>query len=45
MVGKVIVEKVVKVGVEVIIFDRGGYLYYGRVKLLVEGVCEGGLKF
>ncbi len=45
MVGKLIAEKAVKAGVEAIAFDRGGYLYHGRVKSLAEGAREGGLKF
>ena len=45
MVGKSIAEKAVKAGVETIAFDRGGYLYHGRVKSLAEGAREGGLKF
>jgi len=34
-----------KAGVEACVFDRGGYLYHGRVKALAEGAREGGLKF
>jgi|SRR6056300_397547 large subunit ribosomal protein L18 len=45
LVGKAIAEKAVKAGVEKISFDRGGYLYHGRVKSLAEGAREGGLKF
>ncbi|WP_026452608.1 50S ribosomal protein L18 [Aequorivita capsosiphonis] len=45
MVGKAIAEKAAKAGVEAIAFDRGGYLYHGRVKSLAEGAREGGLKF
>ncbi|GAB5401233.1 MAG: 50S ribosomal protein L18 [Aureisphaera sp.] len=45
LVGKAIAEKAVKAGVESITFDRGGYLYHGRVKSLAEGAREGGLKF
>jgi len=45
LVGKAIAEKAVKAGVETISFDRGGYLYHGRVKSLAEGAREGGLKF
>ncbi len=44
-VGKVIAQKAMKAGVEAISFDRGGYLYHGRVKSLAEGAREGGLKF
>ena len=45
LVGKAIAEKAVKAGIESISFDRGGYLYHGRVKALAEGAREGGLKF
>jgi len=45
LVGKAIAEKASKAGVDTITFDRGGYLYHGRVKSLAEGVREGGLKF
>ncbi len=45
LVGKAIAEKAVKAGIKTISFDRGGYLYHGRVKSLAEGAREGGLKF
>ena len=45
LVGKAIAEKALKAGIETISFDRGGYLYHGRVKSLAEGAREGGLKF
>ncbi len=45
LVGKSIAEKALKAGVETITFDRGGYLYHGRVKSLADGAREGGLKF
>ena len=45
LVGKAIAEKALKAGVETISFDRGGYLYHGRVKALAEGAREAGLKF
>ena len=45
LVGKSIAEKALKAGVETIAFDRGGYLYHGRIKSLAEGAREGGLKF
>ncbi len=44
-VGKAIAEKATKVGVETIAFDRNGYLYHGRVKVLAEAAREAGLKF
>lgn len=44
-VGKAIAEKAKSAGIENIVFDRGGYLYHGRVKSLAEGAREGGLKF
>jgi large subunit ribosomal protein L18 len=45
LVGKSVGEKAKKAGVETISFDRGGYLYHGRVKSLAEGAREAGLKF
>ena len=45
LVGKSVGEKAVKAGVETISFDRGGYLYHGRVKSLADGAREAGLKF
>jgi large subunit ribosomal protein L18 len=44
-VGKLLAEKAKKAGIETIVFDRGGYLYHGRVKALADGAREGGLKF
>ena len=44
-VGKRIGELASKAGVSEVKFDRGGYLYHGRVKALAEGAREGGLKF
>ena len=44
-VGKLVAEKALKAGIETISFDRGGYLYHGRVKSLAEGAREAGLKF
>ena len=44
-VGKVPAEKAIKEGIKKIKFDRGGYLYHGRVKSLADGAREGGLKF
>ncbi|WP_242131642.1 50S ribosomal protein L18 [Aestuariivivens marinum] len=45
LVGKALAEKALKAGVETIAFDRGGYLYHGRVKSLADGAREAGLKF
>jgi len=45
IVGKAVAEKAIKAGVDTVAFDRGGYLYHGRVKSLAEGAREGGLKF
>lgn len=44
-VGVALAKKATEAGVEVCAFDRGGYLYHGRVKALAEGAREGGLKF
>ncbi len=44
-VGKLIAEKAKAVGIENVVFDRGGYLYHGRVKALADGAREGGLQF
>ena len=44
-VGKVVAERAVKKGIETVVFDRGGYIYHGRVKELAEAAREGGLKF
>lgn len=44
-VGKLIGEKAVEKGIKLVVFDRGGYLYHGRVKELAEGAREAGLEF
>ncbi|HWQ02392.1 MAG TPA: 50S ribosomal protein L18 [Gaiellaceae bacterium] len=44
-VGKVLAANAKAAGVEACVFDRGGYLYHGRVKALAEGAREGGLTF
>ena len=45
LVGKEIAEKAVKAGITTVVFDRGGYLYHGRIKSLAESARENGLKF
>lgn len=45
LVGEAIAKKALASGIETISFDRGGYLYHGRVKALAEGAREAGLKF
>lgn len=45
MVGKTLAQKAKDLGIETCVFDRGGYLYHGRVKSLADGAREGGLKF
>ncbi len=45
LVGKLVAERAVKAGVKEVYFDRGGYLYHGRVKALAEGARENGLVF
>lgn len=44
-VGKDLAAKAKKAGIETCIFDRGGYLFHGRVKALADAAREGGLKF
>ena len=44
-VGKLLAANAKKANVEACVFDRGGYLYHGRVKALAEGAREGGLEF
>lgn len=45
VVGKDVAEKGIKAGIETVVFDRGGYIYHGRVKALAEAAREAGLKF
>jgi len=45
MVGKAIAERAKAAGVSTVLFDRGGYLYHGRIKALADGAREGGLEF
>lgn len=44
-IGEIIASKALEAGIENIVFDRGGYLYHGRVKALADGARKGGLKF
>jgi large subunit ribosomal protein L18 len=44
-IGKLIAERAVAKGIKNVVFDRGGYMYHGRVKALAEGAREGGLEF
>ena len=44
-IGAAIAERALQKGIEEVVFDRGGYIYHGRVKALAEGAREGGLKF
>ena len=44
-VGQMVAERAKAKGIETVVFDRGGYLYHGRVAALAEGAREGGLQF
>ena len=44
-VGRLLAENAKKANVEIVVFDRGGYLYHGRVKALADAAREGGLRF
>lgn len=44
-VGKTLAAKAVKAGIKAVVFDRGGFLYHGRVEKLAAGAREGGLQF
>ena len=44
-VGKPVAERAKDKGIDTVVFDRGGYLYHGRVAALAEGAREGGLEF
>ncbi|NCX95916.1 MAG: 50S ribosomal protein L18 [Chitinophagia bacterium] len=45
MVGKALAQKALALGINACVFDRGGYLYHGRVKAIADGAREGGLQF
>lgn len=45
VVGKTLAERARDKGIEAVVFDRGGYIYHGRVKAVAEAAREGGLKF
>jgi len=45
MVGAAIATKAKELGISTVVFDRGGYIYHGRVKAVAEGAREGGLQF
>jgi len=44
-VGKLVAERALEKGIKAVVFDRGGYLFHGRIKELAEGAREGGLEF
>lgn len=44
-VGELIGQRALEKGIDTVVFDRGGYLYHGRIKALAEGAREAGLKF
>ena len=44
-VGAAVAERAIQKGISEVVFDRGGYIYHGRVQELAEGAREGGLKF
>jgi len=45
MVGNLVAEKALAAGITEVVFDRGGYLYHGRIKQLADAARKGGLKF
>ena len=45
LVGSAIARKAADLGITTVVFDRGGYIYHGRVKAVAEGAREGGLQF
>jgi large subunit ribosomal protein L18 len=44
-VGKLLAERAVKAGIKEVVFDRGGYMFHGRIKALADAAREGGLSF
>ena len=44
LVGKLVAQRARDAGIQEVVFDRGGYLYHGRIKALADGAREGGLK-
>ena len=44
-VGKLVAQRAIEKGVKTVVFDRGGYLYHGRIKALADAAREGGLQF
>jgi large subunit ribosomal protein L18 len=44
-VGRLVAERAVKAGVKDVVFDRGGYIFHGRIKALADAAREGGLNF
>ncbi|WP_417682841.1 50S ribosomal protein L18, partial [Roseibium sp.] len=44
-VGKLVAERALAAGVKQVVFDRGGYMYHGRVKALADAARDGGLEF
>ena len=45
MIGKLVAERAIEKGVKDVVFDRGGYIYHGRVKALADAAREAGLNF
>lgn len=45
LVGKLIAERALEAGIQVVVFDRNGYLYHGRIQALADSAREGGIKF
>ena len=45
VVGKLIAENAKQVGIDTVVFDRGGFVYHGRVKALADSARQAGLKF